>query len=186
MIRRPLTTTAAALFALVGCGEADPEDGHDRGHDHAAGVDHHDDEALATDKPVPPSAAAPSAATPQPFSLGGWTATLQATDTGLRLSAKDARGADVAAAGEARVVLTGTGEDEQRVVLAAGTEGWTGSARATGAKGYVAVVSLEVDGHTETARVTWGEVPDAAPAPKAEEPTPDHDDGHDHGHGHGH
>ena len=65
------------------------------------------------------------------------------------------------AVGEARVVLTGTGEEPQRVVLAPKGNTWGGEARAHGAPGYVAVAALDIDGHTESARLAWGEVPEA-------------------------
>lgn len=185
MTRRPLTT--AALFALAGCGGAPRDDESAREHDHAEGVDHHEPAAAA---PAPPKAtaapASPQPLSPQPFAMGAWTAELTPTADGLRLTAKDADGVAVKPTGEARVVLTGAGEDAQRVVLSPAEAGWAGSARATGAQGYVAVVSAEVDGHTETARVTWGDVPDVAPARAPGDPAGGHDDAHEHGHGHGH
>ena len=101
----------------------------------------------------------------------------------LRITATDASGAAVSHSGEIRVVLTGTGEEEQRVVLTADSRGWSGPVRALGAPGYVAVLSATMDGRTETARTTWGEVPEAAPA-HDEQHT--HDGQGDHGHDHGH
>lgn len=165
MSSRPLT----ALLLLAAC-DSDHDHGHD-GHDHA-GQDH--DAGQETKS-------APSA--PADFALGAWTASLEATAEGVRLSAQDRDGHVVTPSGEARIVLTGTGEEEQRVVLSPADGVWTGDAKAAGAVGYIAVVSLDIDGHTETARVTWGEVPGTAPAPKAEEPKrDDHDEGHGHNH----
>lgn len=182
MSPHPLTT---ALFLLAGCGEADHDHAHD--HDAASGHEHASPASTPAAAPAPAAASAPAAA-PADFALGAWTARLEASADGLRLTARDASGAAVAPTGEARVVLTGTGQAEQRVVLAADEAGWSGPAQAAGAPGYIAVVSLEVDGHAESARVSWGEVPAAAPAPQAAEPAHEHEagtgDGHDHGHGH--
>jgi hypothetical protein len=178
MNSRPLT--AAALLLLAGCGE--PDHSHDL--DHAKDAPH--DHAVPAKTPAEPTVATVgTSATPSEFQVGGWTARLEPSADGLRLTAIDTSGAAVTPAGEARVVLTGTGEEEQRVVLEPAGDGWSGGARATGAAGYVAVVSMDVEGHKETARVTWGEVPEAAPAREAEEPHHEaHGDGHDHGHEH--
>ena len=174
-------TLTAGLLLLVGC---DGESDHDHGHDHAEA--HAAPTAAPAPTPAPPSAA-PTTATPQPQSLGSHQAQLTTTDAGLRLTLRDASGADVAPTGEVRVVLTGTGEDEQRVVLQPDGTGWAGAARVQGASGYVAVVSLEVAGHTETTRFAWGEVPAPAPAPTRPAPTDDdHGADDEHGHGHGH
>jgi hypothetical protein len=180
MMPRPLT--AAALLALAAC--EDDEHAHD--HDHAP-MEVHGAPAEAHPAALP-AAPGGGGGTPAATALGSWTATLEATAEGLRLRAADGSGAPVAPAGEVRVVLTGTGEDEQRVTLAPGADGWSGAARAAGARGYVAVVSVEVDGRTESARFSWGEVPQAAPAPKGGGAAGDHDDDHGgcDGHGHGH
>ena len=74
--------------------------------------------------------------------------------------------------GDAKVVLTGVGEEAQRVTLSPTEGGWSGPAKAAGAPGYVAVVSVTLDGTKQSGRVTWGEVPEPAAAPA-----------HDHGDG---
>lgn len=185
MSPRPLPT--AALIALVGCAETEAPDAHGHSdHEHAEEAHGHGEHGPEAAKPVP--APAPAAGAPEPFGLGGWTATLVPTATGLRLQVKDAAGAAVAPSGEVRIVLRPTGGAEQRIVLKPEGEAWAGAAEASGAPGYIAVVAAVVDGNAETARVTWGDVPAAAPAP-APAPAPAeeaHDDGHEHGHGHGH
>ena len=178
------TPLTAALLLLWACGEGD----HDHGHDHEGEGGHeHVEPTPAAEADPAPAAEAASVAFPA-FALGGWTAQLEGTGEGLKLTAKDASGAAVAPAGEARVVLTGTGQEQQRVVLKPGDGAWTGAAKASGATGYIAVVSMAIEGEKETARVTWGEVPAVKAAPKAEEHPHegDDDDGHGHGHGHGH
>lgn len=205
MSPRPSLTAglAATTLLLSGCGEAPHghEDEHGHGHhDHdnaAAEADHdgahgHGDHGHGEqghraqgDGEAKPQAAAAAATAPAPFALGSAQGVLVATAEGLRLTVTDAAGTAVSPAGEAKVLLTGTGEDPQRVVLKADGDGWSGPARAAGAPGYIAVVSLELGGHTESGRTTWGTVPAVEAAAKAEAPTPDdHDDGHGHGHGH--
>ena len=141
---KPLSTLLAfALFTA--CDVGDPEDDP---------VPAPVEQELVSEPPVPDVSRGP-----QPFALGAWTATLDATDETLSVTAVDEHGEAVAPFGELRVWLTGTGEEEQRLVLAAGDEGWSGAARAAGASGYVAVVGVEVGGERQTARVAWGEVP---------------------------
>ncbi len=179
---RPLAIALGLLLPLLGCS--------DHGHDHGPGSDHsheegHDEHGDHAAKPAPPPAAAPaatpatteaaaSAASPVALKLGAWNATLEPSAEQLRLLVTGPNG-PVAPTGEARVVLTGTGEEEQRVVLTPGDGAWSGQARAAGAPGYVAVVSLQLDGRTESGRAVWGEVP----APKS-------DHGHEHGPGSDH
>jgi hypothetical protein len=97
----------------------------------------------------------------------------------------DSHGAAVVPEGEAKIVLLGTGLEEQRLTLLAVDGGWAGPARVAGAKGYTAVVSVTVGGATESGKVSWGELPRVKPAPAKH----DHSqDGHDHGaknHDHG-
>lgn len=160
----------ALVFALlVACGatphDHDHPEGHDGDHVHHEEGDHHeghDAEGAAIEAP-----------------LGSFTARLVPSADALELVVLDG-GEPVAAEGEARVMLTGTGGEAQRVVLAPSGSSWKGAAKAAGAPGYVAVVQVAVGGHTESARLTWGTVPEAAPAPEPE----DHGgDGHDHGDG---
>jgi hypothetical protein len=174
------------LPLLVACGEPAPRPAHEASHEPVASApdpgptaEAHEHAAAHEHGAVHERAAAAT-----PFSLGPWTAALHPQADGLRLTAAGADGARVTPEGEVRVVLTGTGEPEQRVVLIPDGEGWTGPARAEGAPGYVAVVSATIAGRTETARVTWGEVPAPAhPADHAHEGEADH--GHDdHGHAH--
>ena len=124
-------------------------------------------------------AAAAATGGPIEAPLGAYTARLEPSAGALTLMVVDAKGKPVAAEGEARVMLTGTGEEPQRVVLTASGNAWTGDAKTEGAPGYLAVVNVRVAGHQESARLTWGEVATAEPAPRP------HD--HDHGeHGHEH
>ena len=116
--------------------------------------------------------------------LGAYTARLEPTGDALKLVLTDGEGKSVAAEGEARVMLTGTGEEAQKIVLTADGEAWTGPAKAEGAPGYLAVVSVTVGGHEESARLTWGDVPEQK---AAAEPHEHGQGGHDHGdHGHHH
>ncbi len=164
------STLAASLLLLSAC-----ERDHDHAHDHA--------EPTQAAPPVA-SPAPPAASTAQEAALGSHKARLEVVGEGLRLTVTDPSGAAVPPAGEARVVLTGTGEAEQRVVLSPSGEGWQGAAKASGAPGYVAVLSLELAGHTETARLSWGEVPVPAPAPAPHAHPEGEGDDRDHGHGH--
>jgi hypothetical protein len=92
----------------------------------------------------------------------------------------DSSGASVAPEGEAKVVLMGTGMDEQRLRLPVADGGWAGPAKAAGAKGYTAVVSVTVGGTTESGKVIWGDVPEVKAAPKAHAHG---EGGHEHGDG---
>lgn len=146
--------------------DAEGDPAHDDGAHDGAHDDHHG-EAAATDGPIE----AP---------LGTYTARLEPSGGALKLIVVDGEGEPVAAEGEAKVMLTGTGEEAQRVVLSASGDAWTGAAKAEGAAGYLAVVTVTVDGHQESARLTWGDVPEAKPAAE----THGHGDGgHDHGEG---
>jgi len=174
-----------ASLALVSVGCAD-----EHGHDHAPGADHHHGHAPAAD----PSAAVATAAEAAPargpsepvaLTLGAWKATLEPSGETLKLVVRGPDG-PVPPVGDAKVVLTGTGEDEQRVTLAPAGDAWSGPAKAAGAPGYVAVVSVTLDGRTESGRAVWGDVPEPAPADHGHEHGAD---GHDHGggdHGHSH
>jgi len=161
---------ATALF-LAGCDDTASDQGDEHGHGHhdhdnaEAKADHDDAHGHGGHDHAKPTAPASAANGPASFPVGAATATLTATDSGLRLTLTDASGAAVAASGEARVVLTGTGEEPQRVVLKPDGDGWAGSAKAAGAPGYVAVVSLDLGGHTETGRTSWGSVPAVEAAP---------------------
>jgi len=168
------------LTFLFACGGAEAP--HDHDHDGEAG--HHDGEAAHHEEPH--HDAPGTAATPIEAPLGAYTARLEPGSGALTLVVVDADGKPVPATGNARVMLTGTGEAPQKVMLSASGEAWTGAAKVEGAPGYLAVVSVTVGGHPESARLTWGEVPEQKPAPKPH----DHGDGaHDHdegGHGHPH
>ncbi|MFT4975688.1 MAG: hypothetical protein ACI8S6_001575 [Myxococcota bacterium] len=170
------TTLAAALLLLSGC-DSQEEDDHDHGHGH--------DEAHATAAAPAPAAPAPAAPTSIEGALGDATLHLTPSAESLRLTLSDAAGAMVPPEGEVRVVLTPTGGEEQRIVLKADGEAWSGPAVAAGASGYVAVVSLQRGGQTETARLTWGDAPTAPTEAPAAAPEEHQDDG-DHAHGHGH
>lgn len=172
------------VLLLAGCP-------HDHDHDHAGGHDHdhkHGEEAPHEHAPAEateaPAEAAPAedaaAGEAVSFPLGAWTGSLTVAADSLKLTLAGADGAAVAAEGEAKVVLTGVGEEAQRLTLPAADGGWAGPAKATGAKGYTAVVSVTVGGVTESGKATWGDVP----APKPVEPKDDHD--HEAGHSHEH
>lgn len=184
------------LFALLACGGAPAPDAHDHAegaaHDHAEDAHDHGDDAhdhgeghhegahdQGGETKVPVDAAKIEVA------MGAHTARLVPGGGQVELQVLGKDGAPIAAEGEARMVLTGTGEAEQKVVLKADGASWKGEAKVGGAPGYLAVVSVPVSGTTQSARFVWGEVQEAAPAPKPH----DHGDGahEDHGdHGHAH
>ncbi|MCO4746068.1 MAG: hypothetical protein KC912_14830 [Proteobacteria bacterium] len=157
------------LALLLACGPTEEEPhGHD--HDAPAAHEHEADHAHGDE------AHHDTPAGPEPAAIGERSMRIEPTATTLRVVLTEADGKPATTAGEAKVVLTGTGEEEQRLVLTPDGEAWTAPANAEGAKGYTAVVSVEIDGVTEVARFAWGDVP----APK----THDHGDGgHDHGDG---
>lgn len=170
------------LSLLLACGGSEAPHGHDHEGKHA-----HDAEGdYAHDDGHPDGAhddhngeAATNGLIEAP--LGAYTARLEPSAGALKLTVVDAEGKPVAAEGEAKVMLTGTGEEPQKVVLAASGDAWTGAAKTEGAPGYLAVVNVTVGGHQESARLTWGEVATAKPAPQPH----DHGDGaDDHGHEH--
>jgi hypothetical protein len=156
------------LTLLFACGEA-----HDHPHPH----DDHAHEAH--EAPAPKE----QGATQKNFEgkLGDFTAKLEPSAQSLRLIVVDGSGKPIQATGEARVVLTGAGEAEQRLVLTADDDGWTGAGKATGAAGYQAVVTLEVSGVQQVATIGWGQAPDPKPTEAH-----GHDHGNDDGHGHAH
>lgn len=173
------------LALLLACGGTETPHGHD--HDaegtHAHGAeappDHHTSDSKAAHHHDHPGVVEPvGGAIEAP--LGTYTARLEPSAESLTLVVTDAEGKPLPAEGEARVMLTGTGEASQKLVLSADGERWSGEAKAVGATGYLAVVSVSVGGHEETARLTWGEVPEQAAAP---EPHDHGDGGHDHGPG---
>lgn len=175
------TLILSLLLACGGAAEAphghdhEGEHAHDGEGDHAHDEGHHD-EAHAGDHHG--EAAAKDGTIEAP--LGAYTARLEPSASALKLVVMDGEGKPVAAEGEAKVMLTGTGEESQKVVLAASGDAWTGAAVAEGAPGYLAVVNVTVGGHSESARLTWGDVPEAKPAP---EPHDHGEGGHDHGAG---
>lgn len=171
------TTIAAALLLISGCDSHD--DDHDHGHGH--------DEAHEAQETPPAAEVTQAAAAPVEAPLGEGTVSLTPAADRIHLTLTDAAGAVVAPDGEIRVVLTPTGGEEQRIVLSPDGEGWSGAAIAAGASGYVAVLSHQQNGETQTARLTWGDAPEA-PAEVAEEPEHEHEDKKDgdHNHGHGH
>lgn len=178
-------TMLAASLLLFGACDGD----HDHAHDQAPGQEQAHDHGEAAPPPAPAPPAPPPAAAAgsvHEAPLGAHTARLEVVPEGLKLTVTDGSGALVAATGEARIVLTGTGEAEQRVILSPSADGWRGPARASTAPGYVAVLSLELAGHTETARLSWGEVPAPAPAAAPAPHTHPEGEGDDRGHGHGH
>lgn len=100
--------------------------------------------------------------------LGEDTLRLTATADRLTLTRTDAAGSPVAPAGEVGVVLTSTAGDTQHIVLRPDGGGWSGSASAAGASGYVAQVRLG----EETVRFAWDGTPVMSSPPEA----------HDHAH----
>ena len=163
----------ALSLLLAGCGEHDHDGGH--GHEHGDAAGHAEHDAAPTPAPAKVAAAAAVPSAPLDLTLGHHGAQLAVRDGGLDLTL-----ADEAPAGEARVVLTGVGQEPQKLVMTAGESGWTTDAKTTGAAGYVAVVTWTHDGNTESARVQWGDVPVAKAPEKVE-----HDDHGDHPHGAG-
>ena len=174
------------LALLLACGSAEAPHGHDHEGDHAhdAKGEHHEapedeahhDDGHHDDGHHDEAAAKDTIEAP----LGAYTARIEPSADTLKLVVIDAEGKAVVAERDARVLLTGTGEAPQKVILVPSGEAWTGPAKVEGAPGYLAVVTVSVGGHQESARLTWGEVPAAKPAPAAH----DHDDAaHDHGDG---
>ena len=172
--------TTLIIAFLLACGGTEAPHGHDHegehAHDHDAKGDHAHDDAHHDDH----RGEAAAKGGPIEAPLGTYTARLEPSGDALKLVVIDSEGKPVTAEGEAKVMLTGTGEEAQKVVLTADGEAWTGSAKAEGAQGYLAVVSVTVGGHEESARLTWGDVPDQKAAP---EPHDHGDGGHDHGEG---
>jgi hypothetical protein len=170
-------TAATSLLILAACEEGE----HD--HEHA----HDDQQAHAAPDPEaqPAQPAQPAPGTPVEATVGDITVRLEPSADTLHLKVTGQDGQAATLDGDARVVLTGTGEDEQRVVLKLDGDTWMGTARAAGAPGYIAVVSFSHGGTTQTARLTWGDVPALEPTPVAE-PEAEHDEKDDHAHGHGH
>lgn len=162
-------TAAASLLLLTACEEGahDHDHAHDEQHTHAA-----------SESEVQPAPSSPVEAT-----VGDLSLRLEPSADTVRLKVSAQDGQEAMLDGDARIVLTGTGEDEQRVVLKSDGDSWVGSARAAGAPGYIAVISFSHGGTTQTARLTWGEVPVLESAPELEA---EQDDEHGHGHGHGH
>ncbi|MBX2802567.1 MAG: hypothetical protein KTR31_33110 [Myxococcales bacterium] len=156
----------APLIAwILACGTSTETHSHE-GHDHAH------EEGQGNDAEQAPSG-------PVEGAMGAYTVRLEPSAEALRLVVVDAEGTAVKAEGNAQVLLTGLGEAPQRVLLSADGEAWTGAAKAAGAAGYVAVMRVPVAGNQESARLTWGTVPEQVAAPPAAE--------HDHGEaGHGH
>ncbi len=160
------------LFALLACGgEAPTPAADDHGHDHAKGEAHegHDeghghDHAEGHDHDAGHAAKVPVDATEVVVAMGSHKARLVPGGGQLELQVLGEDGTPVAAEGEAKMVLTGTGQAEQRIVLKGEGTSWKGEAKLDGAKGYLAVVSVPVGGATQSARFVWGEVPAPAPA----------------------
>jgi len=185
------------LLLLLGCNQDhDHGHGHDSAHDHghgheqAAGHAHEDTHEQdaghnhGTEHATPAAPLSSATLSPAAFPIGAWTASLNPSGEGLRLTMVDSGGVTVGAEGEAKIVLSGTGLEEQRLTLPAVDGGWAGPAKLTGAKGYTAVVSVTIAGTTESGKVSWGEVPEVKAGPA----THDHGEkGHDHGEkGHDH
>ncbi|MCO4769696.1 MAG: hypothetical protein KDA24_06655 [Deltaproteobacteria bacterium] len=195
-----LSFALTALLLTAGCG-ADSGHGHEHG-DHGHG-DHHGSEAAeapatpaekaAEAKSAPAEKAAEAKSAPLAGTqtavdvpLGAWTGRLVASTTGLDLSISNSDGTPMIPTGEVRVVLTGVGEEAQRIVLLPDGASWKAPASVTGAAGYTAVVSMEVGGHTESGRATWGDVPPPKTAPAKDDHAHAKDD-HAHGDaGHNH
>jgi len=160
------------LFLMLACSTTPHEHG-DHDHDHGDGTHTH-----AEEKP----AAAPSADSEAiEAQVAGHTLRVEPSAKTLKITVVDGEGKPVAASGEARVLLTGTGDKPQRIMLQPDGDAWTGPAIAAGADGYVAVIKLKIGGIDQATRVTWGDVPEAAPPT----PAPAHDHGAE-GHGHDH
>lgn len=166
-------TAAASLLLLAACEEGSHDNEHGHGDHTHADHSHGEPAVAAPDSPIEATA-------------GALKVTLTPSADALRLQVADAEGQPVKPAGEARVVLTGTGEKQQRIVLSPDGDGWSGPAKASGAPGYIAVVSFKHNESDESARLTWGEVPEPEAAPAPAEEDDGHDGDHEHGHGHEH
>ena len=110
-----------------------------------------------SDAPTPVEDETPASG-PQDVAVGDYTFRLHPSADQVRIEVLDSSGAPIPAEGEVQVVLTGTGEDPQRIRLQPSGTSWTGPAKATGAPGYVAMISVPIDGRPQAARLTWGNV----------------------------
>ena len=169
---RSLTVLLAVSLTACNFGTTAPtpaEHGHDHGAAHDHDGEHSHDAAHAHDEGHSHDA---EHAPAMEGRLGAYVVAVAPAEGTLGLTLKDASGTASAPVDVLRVVLTGTGQEPQRLVLAKQGEAYQAPAATTGAAGYVAVVSAEIDGKTESTRITWGDVPEAH--------------GHDHGDGHSH
>ena len=185
-----LTVALSALLTLASCASSEQPHGHDHdeggahshgeashdhgeeAHSHGEGGDHGHHASQATAEELPTS--------PPPFEPGEWSATLEVTAEGVKLSASDASGAAVEPTGEVKATIDRDGHEQQRVTLSPADGGWFGAAQASGSASITAVFSVEIDGQTESARVAWRDA--SAPAEEGH----GHDEGHGHNEGHGH
>ena len=185
------------LALMIACGTHPHDEGshshddateaHDADGQHAA-EDHH--EAHHADGQHEASETAPTE--PVEANLGSHTGRLEPGDDAVRLVILAADGTTLPSQGEARMVLTphnadGSAQEQQRVVLSSDGSGWTGPAKAAGAAGYVAVVSVTIDEKQESGRFSWGQVPAAEPVEHDHDKAHEHGEGgHEHGQGHDH
>ena len=88
----------------------------------------------------------------------GHVVRLQPVGESLRLTVADRQGHMLPAEGEARIVLTGTGQEPQSLVLKAEGPAWVGPIGELDAPGYVAEVEVEVGGEAQVGRIEWGRV----------------------------
>ena len=110
----------------------------------------------------------PAPTEPVQVALGPSVGTLTPSEGSLTLSIVDQDGTPQAPTGVVRILLTPTGGTEQKVQLVPDGDRWKGSAQATGAVGYTAVVvAPSAEGATVTGRATWGTVPATKAAPAA-------------------
>jgi len=174
------------LALLMGCVEthdhvhphgADHAHGHDEAHDHGHGPAEAPAAEPQGDGDADAAEEGGEAAIEAP--LGDHRARLEPSADRLKMVVLDPAGQPIPPSGPAKVVLTGVGEDEQRIELKAGADGWSGAAKAAGAKGYTAVISVGIDGVKQVAKITWGDVPKAGHG----HAHPHGEAGHAHGHG---
>jgi hypothetical protein len=181
------------LVALLACTPApdahDHGDGH--GHDHGEGAHKHEAPGSTAEAAAPADNAAkavhPAPTEPVEAWIGAHTVRLQPSAEALTLTLLGADAEPVKPSGEAKVVLTASDGASQRLVLKPTGDGWSAAARAAGASGYVAVVSMDIDGSKQVTRLAWGDAPTPAAAPAHPHGSggghPQGSGGHDHGPG---
>ncbi len=160
------------IWLLVGCRSVE------HGHEH--GPDAHEP-AVVKEAPARPQLQARHGG--HAAALGEGVAEVVLAEGHLRLYVADGAGAAVKPEGDARVVFTPHGAEEQRLVLKPAGDHWAATADASDSGG-LAIVNVTFAGLNQTARIAWGEAAQHGHEQgDHDEHGTDHDQG-DHGHDH--